>query len=120
MLTLFLTLALIDAKQPQAEQLPPPQVEIAGLYEFTVEHEGETVSGIVSLRPTKGGTYSIRWHQESGIIHGIGLREDGYLWVSWRDPQSFGLCRYRIEGEGPKLVGDRGTKEVWTFVKGLK
>lgn len=124
----FFTLALpiicglgtLLPRAQDAELLPPPQMEIAGLYEFTVEHEGEVTTGIVSLRPAKGGAYSVRWVTDAGVIHGIALREDGYLWCSWRDPQSFGLCRYRIEAEGPRLVGDRGTKEVWSFLRGLK
>ena len=115
----LLSLALTPDSKP-VELLPPPQVEIAGLYEFTVEHEGEVIKGVVVIKAAKGGAYAMRWHSEAGgTIQGVGLREDGYLWVSWRDAQSFGLCRYKIEVEKdlPKLVGDRGTTEV---LRGLK
>ena len=97
----FFTLALpiicglgtLLPRAQDAELLPPPQMEIAGLYEFTVEHEGEVTTGIVSLRPAKGGAYSVRWVTDAGVIHGIAL-----------SPLSFRkLMSYAFENPCPRL-----------------
>lgn len=121
MLTLLLTLVLTDSGKPAPELAPPPSVGIVGWYSFEVEHQGEQHTGIVVIRPAQKGAHPIRWHTDAGVIQGIAFREDGYLWVSWRDAQSFGLCRYRVEVKDnvPQLVGDRGTTEVLTWLRDI-
>lgn len=116
---LFLLLLLTDTK-PAAELAPPPPIAIVGWYSFEVEHMGERHTGVVAIRPAQHGAHQIRWHSDAGTNHGIAIREDGYLWVSWQDAKSFGICRYRIEVKGnvPHLVGDRGTTETMTWLRG--
>jgi hypothetical protein len=96
---------------------PPKEVEIPGWYTFGTPDE--PFVGVATVQPNKeaAGAFVIHWLAPGAQpVQGVAFRDGNYLWVSWRQGQAFGICRYRIEA-GPKLVGDRGSNETLTFLR---
>lgn len=114
-------LITILALAPPAELPPPPSVDLAGWYDFAPD--GGDVAGVVSVQADKSGPglFVMQWHVPGASpIVGVGMRDNGYLWASWRNASSFGLVRYRIERDkngNAKLVADRGSGEVLTWLR---
>lgn len=105
------TLALLTVAPPAIQdQVPPPILEIEGIYRMVGEDAGP---GVVTIQKAKD-KYSIIWSYASGEhLIGIAIREEGHLWAAWGNARLVGLSRYKIEWDKDKvvLVGDKGTTE---------
>jgi hypothetical protein len=122
-LHLFLVsaIAIIPPLVHQPTELPD-EIKIEGLYLCAGGHGADAYQCAVAIT-RRGENYRMKWVFDSGqMAAGIGQRDGDALWVAWGDHEVLGLCRYRVQWVGgkPRLVGDKGTTEILTFVRPLE
>jgi hypothetical protein len=118
--TLMLILAVIPPQAERPLELPE-DLALEGFYNCT-GGQGPDAYRCVAVIVKRGDSYHLKWMFAGGeTAMGIAQRDGNRLWVAWADDTILGLARYRIEmnSSKPRLVGEKGTDEVLTFLRGL-